>query len=101
MRHPLYVGSSAMGLGFAIASGTLWSALVVLAYLSLTMPTTARREEASLDRDLGGAYSAYREGRMAGSDRRFRWSQVQANREYRALAGFVLAIALLVLRTKF
>ena len=101
MRHPLYVGSSAMGLGFAIASGTLGSALVVLVYLCLTMPTTARREEASLDRELGGAYSAYREGRTPGSDRRFRWSQVQANREYRALAGFALAVALLVLRARF
>jgi rfaE bifunctional protein nucleotidyltransferase chain/domain len=101
MRHPLYVGSAAMGLGFAIASGTLGSALVVLVYLSLTIPTTARREEASLDRDLDGAYSAYREGRTRRSDRRFRWSQVQANREYRALAGFVLAVALLVLRARF
>jgi rfaE bifunctional protein nucleotidyltransferase chain/domain len=98
MRHPLYVGSSVMGLGFAIASGTLWSALVVLVYLALTIPTTARREEASLDRDLGGAYSAYREGRTEVSDRRFRWSQVRANRELRALVGFVLALALLVLR---
>lgn len=101
MRHPLYVGSSVMGLGFAIASGTLWSALVVLAYLALTMPTTARREEASLDRDLGGAYSAYREGRAEASDRRFRWSQVEANRELRALAGVVLGLALLVLRARF
>jgi rfaE bifunctional protein nucleotidyltransferase chain/domain len=100
MRHPLYVGSSVMGLGFAIASGTLWSALVVLAYLALTIPTTARREEASLDRELDGAYSSYREGRTVASDRRFRWSQVQANREFRALAGFVLASALLVLRAR-
>jgi len=100
MRHPLYVGSSVMGLGFAIASGTWWSALVVLVYLALTMPTTARREEASLDRELGGAYSSYREGRAVASDRRFRWSQVRVNREFRALAGFVLAIALLVIRAR-
>jgi rfaE bifunctional protein nucleotidyltransferase chain/domain len=101
MRHPLYIGSTVMGLGFAVASGTVWSALVVLAYLALTMPTTARREEASLDRDLGGAYSAYREGRTEASGRRFRWSQVQANREFRALVGFVLALALLALRASF
>jgi rfaE bifunctional protein nucleotidyltransferase chain/domain len=101
IRHPLYVGSSAMGVGFAVASGNWWSVLVVLAYLLFTIPTTARREEASLDRELGGAYSAYREGRMVASDRRFRWSQVRANREYRAVAGFVLGIALLVIRTRF
>jgi rfaE bifunctional protein nucleotidyltransferase chain/domain len=100
MRHPLYIGSSVMGLGFAIASGTLWSSLVVVAYLVLTMPTTARREEASLDRELDGAYASYREGRTVPSDRRFQWSQVQANREVRALAGFALAIALLVLRAR-
>jgi len=100
MRHPLYVGSSVMGLGFAIASGTLWSALVVLAYLALTMPTTARREEASLDRELAGAYSSYRDGRTVPSDRRFRWSQMQANHEFRTLAGFALAVALLLLRAR-
>jgi rfaE bifunctional protein nucleotidyltransferase chain/domain len=100
VRHPLYLGSSVMGLGFAIASGRLASALVVLAYLAITMPTTARREEASLDRALGGAYAAYRAGTLPGSERRFRWSQVAANREYRAVVGFALAVALLVVRMK-
>jgi D-glycero-beta-D-manno-heptose 1-phosphate adenylyltransferase len=100
MRHPLYVGSSVMGLGFAIATGALWSALVVVAYLAVTMPTTARREERSLDRDLDGAYSAYREGRTPESDRRFRWARVRANREYRCLGGFGLAAALLWIRLK-
>ena len=98
VRHPLYVGSSIMGVGFAVASGSAWSALVVLAYLAITIPTTARREEASLDRELGGAYSAYRTGQATASIRRFSWSQVRANREHRALAGFVLALALLIIR---
>ena len=98
MRHPLYVGSSIMGVGFAVASGSLWSALVVIAYLAITIPTTARREEAALDRELGGAYSAYRRGQAAASPRRFEWAQVHANREYRAIAGFVLAVVLLIVR---
>jgi protein-S-isoprenylcysteine O-methyltransferase Ste14 len=98
MRHPLYVGSSIMGIGFAVACGSLWAALVVFVYFAITIPTTARREESALDRELGGAYSAYRQGQSAISQRRFRWSQVQANREYRTLAGFVLAVVLLVVR---
>lgn len=100
MRHPLYVGSSIMGVGFAVACGSVWAALVVVAYLAITIPTTARREEASLDRELGGAYSAYRRGQSAASSRRFSWSQVQANHEPRALAGFVLAVLLLFVRMK-
>jgi rfaE bifunctional protein nucleotidyltransferase chain/domain len=102
MRHPLYIGSSVMGVGFAVASGSVVSALVVLAYLAVTIPVTARREEASLDRNLGGAYADYRAGRTVGDAARpFSWAQVQANHEWRSLAGFALAVALLVVRMRF
>lgn len=97
-RHPLYAGSSLMGLGFAVGTANLRAAAVVIAYFALTIPTAARREEVSLDRDLAGAYSAYRSGRFARSDRRFEWRRVRANEEYRTLAGFVLAVALLFVR---
>jgi hypothetical protein len=98
IRHPLYIGSSIMGVGFAVASGAVGSALVVLAYLAITIPATARREEASLDRDLAGAYAEYRAGRATASDRQFSWARVHANREYRAIAGFAIAVGLLFVR---
>lgn len=101
MRHPLYIGSSIMGVGFAVASGSIVSALVVLAYLAVTIPVTARREEASLDRNLGGAYEAYRAGRGGDSDRPFSWAQVQNNHEWRSLAGFAIAVGLLLVRMRF
>jgi protein-S-isoprenylcysteine O-methyltransferase Ste14 len=101
MRHPLYIGSSIMGVGFAIAAGSIVSAIVVVLYLAITIPVTARREEMSLDRNLDGAYAAYREGRGGDPNRPFSWAQVRANHEARSLVGFVLAIALLVVRMQF
>jgi hypothetical protein len=101
MRHPLYIGSSIMGAGFAIASGSIAAALVVVLYLAITIPVTARREEASLDRNLAGAYAAYRAGRGGDTQRPFSWAQVQANHEWRSLAGFAIAVGLLLIRMRF
>jgi hypothetical protein len=98
VRHPLYVGSTIMGLGFIVAARSWPTGLVVAAYLALTLPAAVRTEEAALSSRFPDEYSAYREGRTAPVERSFSLARVAANREYRAVAGFVLAIGLLVLR---
>ena len=99
VRHPLYAGSAIMGVGFVTAAGNWIVAALVLAYLGLTIAAAMRTEEATLDSRFAGAYTAYREGRAAPVDRRFSWARVVANREYRAIAGFALGAALLMLRS--
>lgn len=101
IRHPLYAGSAIMGIGFMIAARTLASAVVVGIYLVVTLVTAARTEETTLDARFGGAYSDYRAGRSARSDRPFSFARVQANREYRALIGLVIGGVLLYLRSRF
>jgi protein-S-isoprenylcysteine O-methyltransferase Ste14 len=104
--HPLYVGSSVMGLGLAVASGSLAVAMLVLVYLASTITAAIRSEEAFLRGKFGARYDRYRHGRIGTSDeaarsRRFSMSQAIANREYRAAVGVVVALMLLCLKAAY
>jgi protein-S-isoprenylcysteine O-methyltransferase Ste14 len=98
-RHPLYVGSTVMGIGLAIAAGSLAVALVVGIYLTITLTAAIRTEEAHLTKKFGREYPAYREGRVA-DIRRFSAARAVRNREYRALIGFLLVLSLLALKVR-
>jgi protein-S-isoprenylcysteine O-methyltransferase Ste14 len=96
MRHPLYVGSSVMGVGLAIASGSLPVATLVALYLIVTIGAAVRTEEAYLRELFGGDYDAYRAGRLAGSVRRqFSLERALRNKEYRAVIGVIVTVSLL------
>jgi protein-S-isoprenylcysteine O-methyltransferase Ste14 len=94
-RHPLYVGSSIIGLGFAIASARVIVFVLVLLYLALTIGAAIRREESHLTEKFGSAYPEYRDGRTSDDARRFSLQRAFRNREYRAVLGLTVALALL------
>jgi protein-S-isoprenylcysteine O-methyltransferase Ste14 len=94
-RHPLYVGSSIMGAGFAIASNSVAVAVLIAVYLVVTITAAIRSEEAHLTEKFGGRYPEYRKGRTSADARRFSLARAMRNREYRALAGVLLTFALL------
>jgi hypothetical protein len=98
-RHPLYLGSTILGIGFAIASASAIVAAIVAGYLGLTLTAAMRTEEAALDRQFAGEYAAYREGRARAGDRGFSWARVRLNREYQAVLGLVGAWVVLYLKT--
>ena len=97
-RHPLYAGSTIMGAGLAIAANSLAVAVLVLAYLGVTITAAIRSEEAHLTDKFGGHYPAYREGTATPGARRFSLARAMRNKEYRALFGFLAVLALLALR---
>jgi protein-S-isoprenylcysteine O-methyltransferase Ste14 len=97
-RHPLYLGSSIMGAGFAIAAHSMPVAVVVFAYLAITIVAAVRSEEAHLTEKFGATYPAYRDGRAAPAPRRFSFARVWRNREYRAMLGLAAVFALLAVR---
>ena len=101
--HPLYVGSTVMGVGLAIASGRAIVAALIAAYLD-------RRADGG-DQDARRRFCAARLAMRtiaigAGTrppierrrDRRFSLAQAMANHEHRALIGLVLAMLLLALK---
>ena len=98
VRHPLYLGSSMMALGFVLAARSVPVAVVTAVYLGTTVVAAMRTEEASLDARFAGEYAAYREGRAAPSDRPFSLARVVANREPRTLLGLAVAWGLLYWR---
>lgn len=97
-RHPLYVGSSIMGAGFAVGANSLPVAVLVFLYLTVTITAAIRSEEAHLTDKFGGHYPAYRSGTAERRDRTFSLERALRNREYRALAGFLFVLALLALK---
>lgn len=109
VRHPLYLGSLLMVAGFAIASGSLLLAAVLLAAFGLVYAPVARREDASLSAKFPAEYAVWRAAvpallprltpwREAASGAGFRWEAVRRHREYRSLLGALLVSALLALR---
>jgi protein-S-isoprenylcysteine O-methyltransferase Ste14 len=108
VAHPLYVGSSVMGAGLAIASASLPVALLVAVYLAATLTAAIKSEEAFLRRTFGDQYDLYKSGvaakrreRRGASNRAFSLQQAMANREYRAVAGLAAAILLLIWKATY
>jgi protein-S-isoprenylcysteine O-methyltransferase Ste14 len=99
-RHPLYVGSGVITIGFVIASRSWLVALLAAVYLALTYTAAIRREEAFLTEQFGAAYPDYKAGRLGGVARTFSLERAMRNREYRAVAGILLAFAILWVRLR-
>jgi protein-S-isoprenylcysteine O-methyltransferase Ste14 len=93
-RHPLYAGSTVMGIGLAVAAGSLAVGGLIAAYLAVTLTAAIRTEERHLTEKFGDRYPEYRDGRVKVA-RRFSLERVMRNREYRAVLGLVIGFALL------
>jgi protein-S-isoprenylcysteine O-methyltransferase Ste14 len=101
VAHPLYVGSSILGAGLAVASNSVIVAMIVALYLATTISAAIRSEEAFLRARFGDGYDRYRRGAADGGARRFSVAQAIANREYRAVGGLVAAVLLLLWKATY
>jgi protein-S-isoprenylcysteine O-methyltransferase Ste14 len=100
-RHPLYLGSSLIGIGMAVVANNAMVAVIVISYLALTLTAAMRSEEAHLREKFGGAYDAYAQQRAPSIDRSFSWQRAVYNREHHAIAGLATGLALLTARLYF
>ena len=75
----------------------LWP-LLVAAYMAISLTAAIRTEEAELTAKFGDEYRLYRQGRSAGSDRRFSLARVRRNREQRAIVGLFVGMGVLALK---
>ena len=94
-RHPLYLGSSLIGIGMAVIANNLIVAVIVIAYLALTLTAAMRSEEAHLREKFGDAYDAYAQKRAPKVEREFSWNRAIYNREHHTIAGLVSGLLLL------
>jgi protein-S-isoprenylcysteine O-methyltransferase Ste14 len=97
-RHPLYVGSSLLALGVAIASASLVAAVIIAIYVGTTIPAAMVAEERHLRAKFGGEYDAYAASRAMPMARAFSLTRARLNREHHTVAGVVIGFALLALK---
>jgi protein-S-isoprenylcysteine O-methyltransferase Ste14 len=95
-RHPLYIGSTLLGAGLAIASNRFAVVAIVVVYMALTLTAAARSEEQHLESKFGAAYDQYRRGVSLGVSRRFSAERARRNGEHRTLVGVLLVLAYLL-----
>jgi protein-S-isoprenylcysteine O-methyltransferase Ste14 len=99
--HPLYVGSSLMGLGLAVASASLGVAALIAVYMGVTIAAAIKSEEAFLRARFGDGYDRYRTAGVVDRGRRFSPAQAIRNHEHRAIIGLLLVLLLLVLKATY
>ncbi len=108
VRHPLYLGSAFITAGFALAGGRFWLAVVLAAFFAAVYLPVMAREEAEMRAAFPSEYAAYAAAvprffptlrrRAGGHGARFDWRLYWRNREYKALLGYLGALAVLYLR---
>jgi protein-S-isoprenylcysteine O-methyltransferase Ste14 len=100
--HPLYVGSSVIGVGLAVASASVAVTALIAVYLVATLTAAVKSEEAFLRRTFGDRYDRYQRGDVTSPDPvHFSLQRALGNHEHRALVGFLLAVLLLVLKATY
>jgi protein-S-isoprenylcysteine O-methyltransferase Ste14 len=94
-RHPLYLGSSLIGIGMAIVANNLVVAVFVITYLVLTLTAAMRSEEAHLREKFGDAYDAYAQQRAPLVKRTISPRRAIYNREHHTIAGLLTGLLVL------
>src|SRR6185295_18062313 len=97
-RHPLYLGSSIIAAGLALAANSAIVAAMIAIYVGTFIPAAIRAEEAHLREKFGGDYDAYANHQSAPMRRAFSLARALGNREHHTIAGVVLGLALLALK---
>jgi protein-S-isoprenylcysteine O-methyltransferase Ste14 len=108
VRNPLYIGTLLAAAGFAIASRRWELALLFAIVFALVYLPVVELEEQHL-RKLFPDYEDYarqvpklipRASGIRASSRRFQFGLYRRNREYEALGGFLLGVAVLIWKTR-
>jgi len=105
-RNPLYLGSSMMGAGFALASGNWILAVACLVLFAGIYWPVIRREENYLRGEFGADYDRYAKNvplffprfRRLQNSGSFQWKQYRKNHEYEALLGYLALMIFLAIR---
>jgi protein-S-isoprenylcysteine O-methyltransferase Ste14 len=107
IRNPLYVGTLTVAAGIVIAARDWWLAAIFAAVFLLVYLPVIELEEQHL-RDIFPDYAPYADRvcrlfplrRWSGAASPFSWALYCKNEEYKALLGFLCAVAWLAFRLK-
>jgi protein-S-isoprenylcysteine O-methyltransferase Ste14 len=105
-RNPLYLGSFFMALGFIIAGQGYWLLLPFGVFFTVFYYPVMKAEEQELLNGYGDRFLDYAKRvplfipgfpKSGSGPSTFLWSRAVRNREHRTLAGFSLAVTLLII----
>jgi protein-S-isoprenylcysteine O-methyltransferase Ste14 len=107
VRNPLYLGTLLTAAGLVVAAREIWLALLFVAAFALVYLPAIEQEEQHL-RTIFPAYAAYAKrihrflplAKWPSGQRPFSWSLYGRNEEYKALAGFLVAVGWLYLKAR-
>jgi hypothetical protein len=94
----LYVGSTLIAGGVALASHSSVVAIVIALYMGLTIGAAIHTEETHLRQTFGETYDDYKASRAPAMERRFSVARAIRNGEHRSLTGVAGGFALLALK---
>ncbi|HEX4231617.1 MAG TPA: methyltransferase [Bryobacteraceae bacterium] len=105
IRNPLYAGTLIAAAGIVIAARDAALAAIFAAVFLLVYLPVIELEEQHL-REIFPSYAAYATGihrllplgKWRGAERQFSWALYRDNEEYKALIGFLIALAWLILK---
>jgi len=109
-RNPLYLGSLLITIGFGIASGVWWLALIAVIFFASIYWPVINVETSELAEVIGDDYREYaanvpvfvpRISRWKNSDRRFDFQLYLKNGEYNAALGVLAAAVFLVIKAYY
>jgi protein-S-isoprenylcysteine O-methyltransferase Ste14 len=109
-RNPLYLGSFLIGVGFSLAGGSAVILVVFLASFAALYGNAMRQETKRLSALFPDEYAGYRKSvpvffpRLQAAQKvkgHFSFERYLKNQEYLALAGFLAAMTLLVLKIEY
>jgi len=109
-RNPLYLGSFLITIGFAVASGVWWLAVIAIIFFLGIYLLVMNVEKSELEEVLGDEYRAYvrdvpvfvpRVTAARRSDRRFDYQLYLKNGEYSAALGVGATIAILAIKAYY
>jgi protein-S-isoprenylcysteine O-methyltransferase Ste14 len=109
-RNPLYLGSFIMALGIILAGKGYWLLLPFTLFFVVFYYPVMREEEQELLRGYGDRFLDYSSRvplffpsfqKAGGNNSNFLWSRAIRNREYRTVAGLIVAEAILIVVSRF
>ena len=109
-RNPLYLGSLLITIGFGVASGVWWLALIAVIFFASIYWPVISVETVELEKVIGDDYREYaanvpvfipRLTRWKKSARRFDFQLYLKNREYNAALGVLAAAIFLVIKAYY
>ena len=107
VRHPLYLGTFVIGVGFCIIVGNIWISLVALTFFLLVYLWRMGKEEEILREEWGDVFERYRRAvpRWLPSGRRYdqphgrwSWKGIAASKELKTLVWVIVMVILLYFR---